>query len=114
MIKTESHSHDKNTTTDNSVHNALEIKFSCNAGTYTTVRDYLHLLLSTLWQEGEDFSGKRPFGSSGWRYDLFALLISNGLISGSLDGDGYVQDVNKLEAEAYVKRLITVALYGVS
>lgn len=28
-----------------------------------TIRGYLKLLISTLWGEGESFSGKRPLGS---------------------------------------------------
>jgi len=44
-----------------------------------TVKGYLKALLSTLWDEGEGFSGKRPFGNSGWEYDLTDALIDNKL-----------------------------------
>lgn len=54
----------------------------------TTIRIYLKKLLSTLWAEGEGFSGKRPFGNSGWDYDLYPPLITAGLIKGTLDRDG--------------------------
>jgi hypothetical protein len=50
----------------------------CGGG--TTVRDYLMALLRKLWDEGEEFSGKHPFGDSGWQYDLYASLADAGLI----------------------------------
>ena len=40
-----------------------------------TVRDYLKSLLSTLWLEKDGFSGKRPFGNSGWTYDLTEPIV---------------------------------------
>jgi hypothetical protein len=45
---------------------ALELRFDSDAGDNITIRDYLRILLETLWEEGEGFSGKRPFGNSGW------------------------------------------------
>jgi hypothetical protein len=45
---------------------------------FDTVRDYLKGLLQNLWIEGEGFSGKRPFGNSGWEYDLYQPLIAVG------------------------------------
>lgn len=47
-----------------------------------TIRSYLELLLITLLKEGESFSGKRPFGNSGWEYDLYDALAKAGLIHG--------------------------------
>ena len=44
-----------------------------------TVREYLKMLLERLWEEGEGFSGKRPFGNSGWEYDLYAALEEKGV-----------------------------------
>lgn len=59
-----------------------------------TVRQYLGALLSTLWEEGERFGGKRPFGNSGWEYDLYRPLVKAGIIEGQLDDDGDILDVN--------------------
>lgn len=56
-----------------------------------TVRQYLANLLITLWAEKEHFSGKRPFGVSGWQYDIYAAMVKAGLIAGKLDGDEVVQ-----------------------
>jgi len=44
-----------------------------------TVKGYLKALLFTLWDEDEGFSGKRPFGNSGWEYDLTDALIDKKL-----------------------------------
>jgi len=60
-----------------------------------TVKGYLVNLLRSLWAEGEGFSGKRPFGNSGWEYDLYSALVSGGAIKGSLDDEGYLQDFDR-------------------
>lgn len=54
-----------------------------------TIGGYLVELLATLWGSGEGFSGKRPFGNSGWEYDLYLPLIKAGLVRGTIDEDGY-------------------------
>lgn len=59
-----------------------------------TVRGYLVALLTEVWRHGEGFGGKRPFGNSGWQYDLYKPLLKAGYITGSLDEDGYVEDVD--------------------
>lgn len=59
-----------------------------------SIKDYLKELLLTIWLEGESFSGKRPFGNSGWEYDLYKPLIKAKVIRGKLDSDGYVQELN--------------------
>jgi hypothetical protein len=58
----------------------------------STIREYLKTLLSTLWAEGEGFSGKRPLGNSGWDYDLYKPLIQAKAIDGQLDEDNYIQE----------------------
>lgn len=78
-----------------------------------TIRDYLFSLLSTLWDEQEGFSGKRPFGDSGWEYDLYVPLIKAGIVSGELDADGYyITGVDKGAARDYVHDLIYHVFYG--
>ena len=58
-----------------------------------TVGGYLQALLRRLWTEEEGFSGKRPFGNSGWAHDLYRPLIAAGAVDGgSLDSDGYVNE----------------------
>jgi hypothetical protein len=82
----------------------------------TTIRDYLYLLLITLWVEGEGFSGKRPLGDSGWESDLYKPLVKAGYLKGRIDTDGYWDCFkNKEEEDAartMVSCLIEYALYG--
>lgn len=57
-----------------------------------TIGGYLQARLRGLWREKEGFSGKRPFGNSGWAHDLYVPIIAAGAATGSLDSDGYVVD----------------------
>lgn len=57
-----------------------------------TVREYLVALARGAWTEGEGFSGKRPFGSSSWRYEVYAALGDAGYIRYVRDEDGYCED----------------------
>ena len=62
-----------------------------------TIREYLRNLLLALWYEGEGFSGKRPFGNSGWENELYLPLVAADLIKGSIDEDGYLDDISSGE-----------------
>lgn len=85
----------------------LDLRFKCgDLGGEVSIREYLHALLCRLWDEGESFSGKRPFGNSGWEYDLYKPLIIAGIVSGWIDDQGYVEEVDEKEANAEVFRLI--------
>lgn len=65
----------------------------CDLGKNITVREYMIELLSVLWEEEEGFSGKRPFGNSGWQAEVYIALIQAGVIEGNVDiYDGYVED----------------------
>lgn len=68
--------------------------------------EYLKHLLRTLWKEGEEFSGKRPFGNSGWEFDVYKALIKANLITGKLDEDDYVDKVDTEEGDALVLAVI--------
>jgi hypothetical protein len=95
---------------------ALEVRFDSDAGDQLTVRQYLHQLLRTLWDEQESFSGKRPFGNSGWDCELYWPLAKAGFIDlGPLDEDGEPANWTAEQANAahaYVHDLIAVALFG--
>ena len=61
----------------------LKIPMGENDAEANTVGEYLMALLQlllTLWQEAERFSGKRPFGNSGWEYELHYALAEAGVI----------------------------------
>lgn len=76
----------------------------------TSIADYFKLQLSTLWEEGEGFSGKRPFGNSGWEGCLEYVLVKHGCIAGKIDeeDDEYpeVYDVDRKEYETFVQQMI--------
>lgn len=72
-----------------------------------TIKKYLKFLLTACWQEGEGFSGKRPFGNSGWEYDLYAPLIKAGLVKGVVDEDGYISSISET---SYADTLIFEAI----
>jgi hypothetical protein len=90
---------------------ALGLRFDSDAGDNSTIRQYLYALLSTLWEEGEGFSGKRPFGNSGWESDLYSALAKGGYVKG--DSEGYVErGPERDKARAIVSELIHFAIYG--
>lgn len=67
---------------------ALDAKFFCfDLDTEITVKGYLKELLATLLEKEESFSGKRPFGNSGWLYDLARPLIAAGVVEGQIVDD---------------------------
>jgi hypothetical protein len=64
-----------------------------------TVRDYLHKILRMVWQDGESFDGKRPFGNSSWEYELYSPLVKHGAIKGTFDEEyGDLDDFDESEA----------------
>jgi hypothetical protein len=68
-----------------------------DAGDDITVRQYFSSLLRTMWEEEEGFSGKRPFGNSGWQGEIHAALIGAGYLKGKVvDGYGEVDDDREL------------------
>lgn len=74
-----------------------------------TMRKFFEILLLTLWYEKDSFSGKRPFGNSGWEYQVYKSLIRGGFISGSLDEDGFVEHIDISEADRLVAAMIKEA-----
>jgi hypothetical protein len=84
----------------------LDLPLALYEGDDRTVRAYLIDLLSALWEEREGFSGKRPFGNSGWEFDLYIPLIRAGLIPGAFDEDGFLDEVDGKAGD----RLIAAAI----
>ncbi len=78
----------------------------CDAGENMTVGGYLGTLLTKLWREGEGFNGKRPFGNSGWEYDVYEPLVVAGLVEGVITEDGYIEDVDCAKANEFILKLI--------
>lgn len=95
---------------------ALDVRFDSDVGDQLTVRQYLCSLLSRLWDEREEFSGKRPFGNSGWEFEPMIALAKAGFVSlGPLNEDGEpynwtTEQANK--AHAYIGDLILAMCHG--
>lgn len=43
-------------------------------GPVTTIRAYFQKMIFTLWEDPESFTGKRPFGDSGWVYPIVEVV----------------------------------------
>ena len=72
-----------------------------------TVGEYFKILLLTLWDEEDGFSGKRPFGNSGWKYEVYTALVSAGVVDGKIDEDGYLGDVDCSAADGICREIIS-------
>lgn len=82
--------------------NILAIPMGDNDIEAQTVGEYLRALLSTLWQEDEGFSGKRPFGNSGWKWDVYTALVKAGVVGGAFDEDGYLDGCDEEAADRLI------------
>lgn len=90
----------------------LDLPMQENDSGATSIRGYFHALLTALYDEEEGFSGKRPFGNSGWTRDLAKPLILAEVIPGSLDEEGYLEEVDEEALNSAVFSMID-ALCGV-
>lgn len=72
----------------------LDVEFDDPDVGETTMRKYFQALLLKLFEEEEGFSGKRPFGNSGWTSGMEAALIREGYVVGKIDEDGYIEEID--------------------
>lgn len=72
----------------------LDTTFECDLGD-VTMREYFAALLTGLLEEEEMFSPKRPFGNSGWKWELYYALLKAGLIEGEEDEIGFDVDATQ-------------------
>lgn len=72
-----------------------------NAGA-TTIREYLKILLTALWREGDGFSGKRPFGNSDWELEIYYSLAHAGFINSEIGEDGDILDYDEKAANRLI------------
>lgn len=86
----------------------MKIKFYCDdLGVTLTIKQYLKELLIALWDEKESFSGKRPFGNSGWELDLYKVLVEEKIIKGRInEEDSYLESCNKKEGDRIILLMI--------
>jgi len=85
----------------------LSLPMGKNDANAATIGQYFTALLHTLFIETEGFSGKRPFGNSGWDQEIDKALIANEAVTGSFDGDGYIDDYDSAAASAIVFDTLT-------
>lgn len=80
------------TNNDSYDHPVLDLSFDCSDfNKILTIRGYLKELLYCLITEQEGFSGKRPFGNSGWTHGLEKAMVEAQLIDGEIDKDGFLK-----------------------
>lgn len=88
---------------------ALFLPMGENDAEAATVADYLGSLLHTLIVEQESFSGKRPFGNSGWIHELAYPLVKNNCIKGvyfSNEDDTYVEGYSTKELTKFAEGMV--------
>jgi hypothetical protein len=83
----------------------LDLPLPANDADAPTVRDYLIALLREAWEQGENFC-KRPFGNSGWQYEIYTPMVKAGLVPGTVDSDGELDDVDTRAADALMDEAI--------
>jgi hypothetical protein len=91
---------------EENIKKALDFEFQDMDIGKTTPRKYLKALLFRLYDREEGFSGKRPFGNSGWRGNLAEPLIVCGVIEGLADEDGWYEPKSRHEYDNALKTLI--------
>jgi hypothetical protein len=84
----------------------LDTPMGQNDAGVDTVRAYLAELLYLVWEHEDGFSGKRPFGNSGWQSEVHEALIRAGHLDGTFDEDGYLDDYDRREANRLVLQAI--------
>ena len=58
----------------------LKLPMQENGAKAKTIGEYLITLSQQVWSKGERFSGKRPFGNSGWEHELYLALAEAKLV----------------------------------
>lgn len=84
----------------------LAVPMGPNDAGAATIRDYLVNLLQAVVSQGEGFSSKRPFGNSGWEWDLPEALVRVGLVEGTLDEDDCLDAWDRAGAQELINSAI--------
>lgn len=75
-------------------------------GDLSTIGECLRDLLRRLWYEEEGFSGKRPWGNSGWPLEFYKVLVKFDVIEGKFDEDGYLDNVDSQDGHVIIAECI--------
>lgn len=84
----------------------LALPMGDNDAHATTIGDYFARLAEQAWIEEEGFSGKRPFGNSGWQHEVYHALVTNKVITGEIDNYGYVEDYDGHAADQIITSVL--------
>lgn len=85
---------------------AMDYRFEDDDSGAASFKAYFKTLLIALWQQGEGFSGKRPFGNSDWQHNIYKHLVASGAVKGVIDDEGHLQSFDKLRADSVIYKLI--------
>lgn len=80
-----------------------------NDANAATIADYLRALLADVWKYDEGFNGKRPFGNSGWKCEVYTALVAADIIPGRIDSDGYLDECDDDRGDEIIGRAIAHA-----
>lgn len=69
-------------------------------------RAMLKDLLTMVLLQGEEFDGKRPWGDSGWEWDIYNAMVVNGFVRGVVDEYGDVDGVDITECDELIMRCV--------
>lgn len=83
----------------------LALPMGSNDADAETIGQFIMLIGAEVFTEQEDFSGKRPFGNSGWIFGVYESLIAGKVLDGSLDEDGYLEEYDNDAGDAIIARL---------
>lgn len=76
-----------------------------NDAAAATIGQYIIILGAKVFEDQDDFSGKRPFGNSSWVFEVYEALIRCGVLAGEFDSDGYIQKCDPREADIIISQL---------
>lgn len=86
--------------------NVLDTEINIGDDFRGTLREFFVELAIKVWVEEEGFSGKRPWGNSGWKNDVYAELVRNGVLPGVINEYEELENVDKKEADALIVELL--------
>jgi hypothetical protein len=88
---------------------ALDLRFNHHDLGDVSLREFYCNLLLKLWEDPYGFSGKKPYGNSGWDEPVYAALIKAGVMSGEFDSEGYIKRCDFDEGSEFVSKMIAHA-----
>lgn len=87
------------------VQDVLALSMGENDADAETIGQYIMVLGAQLFKEQDCFSGKRPFGNSGWTYEVYEVLVKARVIDGEYYDDGDLKSLDEDQAEAVMREV---------